>query len=188
MSLPDQAISVVHRSDSSGTTYIFTDYLSTVSSTWALRAGRSKAPTPWPAGLGVSGNVGVGKQVKATSGSIGYVELKFALDNGLQYARIRNRAGNYVAPDGGSVLAAANEFPGVTASSFSIVDAPGATSYPICGYTWGLVRAYHANTGKGVGADPAVPLADHSGPELHHRPALRAAAAGGAAALRGHPG
>ena len=149
LSLPDQAISVVHRSDSSGTTYIFTDYLSTVSNEWALRAGRSKAPTPWPAGLGVSGNVGVGKQVKATSGSIGYVELKFALDNGLQYARIRNRTGNYVAPDGGSVLAAANQFPAVTASSFSIVDAPGAASYPICGYTWGLVRAYHANTGKG---------------------------------------
>lgn len=150
VSLPDQAITVVHRSDSSGTTYIFTDYLSAVSSDWSLRVGRSKAPTPWPVGIGVSGNVAVGQKVKATSGAIGYVELKFAIDNGLSYAQIPNQAGVYVLPNATTVLAAADQFPGVTASNFSIVNAPGSASYPICGYTWGLVRAYHANTGKGA--------------------------------------
>lgn len=121
-----------------------------MSNEWALRVGRAKAPTPWPSGVGVAGNVGVGQQVKSTSGAIGYVELKFAIDNGLSYAQILDRAGSYVAPNGDSVLAAANQFPGVTANRFSIVDAPGSGSYPICGYTWGLVRAYHANTGKGA--------------------------------------
>jgi phosphate transport system substrate-binding protein len=150
VALPDQGITVVHRSDSSGTTYIFTDYLSTVSNAWALRVGRTKAPTPWPAGIGVSGNADVGKQVKATRGAIGYVELKFAIDNNLSFARIPNRAGVFVLPNADSVLAAANQFPGVTAANFSIVNAPGKASYPICGYTWGLVRAYHANMGKGA--------------------------------------
>ena len=146
--LPDLAITPVHRSDSSGTNYIFTDYLSSVSTDWLLNAGRDKS-VHLTTGVGAAGNAGVAAAVKAHQGAIGYVELKFAIENSLPYMKIRNRAGQFVLPTSDTILAAANQFPNVDWQHFSIVNAPGATSYPIASYSWVLVRAHHANVVAG---------------------------------------
>ena len=147
--LPKLAITTVHRSDSSGTTYIFTNYLSTMSTTFSLDVGADKLPL-WPKG-GVAGNgsLGVANQVLAKSGSIGYVELKFALDEKLSYMAIENTAHQFILPSSASILAAANRFPKINATNFSIVNAPGADSYPISAYSWALVRGQHAQKQKG---------------------------------------
>jgi phosphate transport system substrate-binding protein len=148
--LPSQPITVVHRSDGSGTTYIFTNYLSTISNAWLLKTGgAAKSLAPWPAGIGASGNPGVAAAIKAHSGAIGYVELNYAIDNHLSYMKLQNQDNAFVSPSAATVLAAANQFPHVNANNFSIVNAPGTDSYPICGYSWGLVRAHHANTAHG---------------------------------------
>ena len=149
ISLPKMAITTVHRSDSSGTTYIFTNYLSTVSTAFSLNVGADKLPL-WPkGGIAAKGSLGVANQVLAKDGNIGYVELKFALDQKLSYMAIENTAHQFVQPSTASILAAANRFPHVDATNFSIVNAPGASSYPISGYSWGLVRAQHAQKLKG---------------------------------------
>jgi phosphate transport system substrate-binding protein len=148
--LPSLPITVVHRSDGSGTTYIFTNYLSAISTSWLLKTGgAAKSLTAWPAGIGASGSPGVTAAVKAHNGAIGYVELNFAIDNHLSYMKMQNQDNAFVFPTQASILAAANQFPHVNANNFSIVNAPGAASYPICGYSWGLVRARHANTAHG---------------------------------------
>jgi phosphate transport system substrate-binding protein len=169
VNLPSTPITTVHRSDSSGTTYIFTDYLSTVSTNWLLKAGRDKSIV-WPGGIGASGNPAVAAAVKSNNGAIGYTELKYAIDNQLPYMKIQNQANAFVLPSTASVLAAANQFPHVSATNFSIVNAPGVASYPISGYSWALIRARHANTGHGAalidlfrwlttaGQDYALPL------------------------------
>ena len=137
LKLPDMAITVVHRSDGSGTTYIFTDFLSHVSPEWKEKVGAGKSVEwPAPSSVGGKGNEGVAGQVRQTPGAIGYVELAYVLENDMPYARVRNRAGKFLYPTLKTVTAAAATKPAVNATDFSIVDAPGADSYPICGYSW----------------------------------------------------
>ena len=138
--LPNLPIVVVHRADGSGTTYIFTDYLSTVSAEWKAKVGKSKTVS-WPAAssVGMKGNEGVAGQIKNTPGAVGYVELAYALETGMSFGSIRNKAGDWVLPSIASVRSAAAEKPNVTATDFSIVDEPGNASYPIAGYSWVLL-------------------------------------------------
>lgn len=138
--LPDQPIIVVHRSDGSGTTFIFTDYLAKVSPAWREQYGAGTSIN-WPAGLGGKGNEGVTQQVKQTDGAIGYVELIYATSNDLRYAAVRNSAGNVVVPTLASVTAAAEQDLGDTTDfRVSITNAPGADAYPIASFTWLLVK------------------------------------------------
>jgi phosphate transport system substrate-binding protein len=140
VSLPDQDIIVVHRSDGSGTTYIWTDYLSKVSPDWAQRVGKGTAVN-WPVGLGGPGNEGVASTVRRTPGAIGYVELIYAIQNHIAYGVVRNRSGNFVEASLASVTAAASSahFGEDTDFRVSITDAPGADSYPISSFTWFLI-------------------------------------------------
>ncbi len=150
--LPASDILVVHRSDGSGTTYIFTDYLTAVSPIWAAGPGKGKE-VKWPVGLGGKGNEGVAGQVKQTPGSIGYVELAYARQNRLSYASIRNAAGRYVPPTIESVTSAADgalkRLGKGTDYRISIVNAAGKDAYPISSFTWILVYRNQANPVKG---------------------------------------
>ena len=136
-----QDIIVVHRSDGSGTTYIWTDYLSKVSPEWKQKVGNANSVN-WPVGLGGKGNEGVTQQVKQTDGAIGYVELIYAISNNLAYADVKNPAGTFVTPSLASVTAAAASatFAPDTDFRVSITNAPGAEAYPISSFTWFLVR------------------------------------------------
>jgi phosphate transport system substrate-binding protein len=138
--LPDQDIIVVHRSDGSGTTYIFTDYLNKFSREWKDKVGYATSVN-WPVGLGGKGNEGVTQQVKQTEGAIGYVELIYALSNKLGYGEIKNAAGKFVTPSLESVTAAAAsaKLPKDTDFRVSITNAPGDAAYPIASFTWLLV-------------------------------------------------
>jgi phosphate transport system substrate-binding protein len=142
VALPDRDVLVVHRSDGSGTSYIFSDYLASASPEWAAGPGRSK-DVRWPVGLGGKGNEGVAGQVKAMPGAIGYVEASYARQNRLRTALVRNAAGNFVAPSAFEIAAAATstlEAAGEVADlRLSIVNAPGAQAYPIASFTWMLV-------------------------------------------------
>jgi phosphate transport system substrate-binding protein len=139
--LPDQDIIVVHRSDGSGTSYIFTDYLNKFSREWKDKVGYATSVN-WPVGLGGKGNEGVTQQVKQTEGAIGYVELIYALSNQLPYAQVKNAAGSFVDPSLQSVTAAAagTKLPKDTDFRVSITNAPGKDAYPIASFTWLLVR------------------------------------------------
>ena len=152
VALPTRDIVVVHRSDGSGTSYIFTDYLSAVSSTWKAAPGKGK-DVSWPTGLGAKGNDGVTGQVKQTPGAIGYVELAYARQNKLPTAAIRNAAGQYVEPSIDAVTAAAQgalqKLPATSDYRISIVNAPGAAAYPISSFTWILVYKNQVNADKG---------------------------------------
>jgi phosphate transport system substrate-binding protein len=136
--LPSASITVVHRSDGSGTTYIFSNYLSSVDPTWAARVGTGKTLN-WPAGEGAEGNGSVTATVFRTPFSIGYVEQAYSQGLVLPFAAIRNQAGNYVLPSTQTIAAAAARKPNITPADFSIVNQPGASSYPISGYSWALV-------------------------------------------------
>jgi phosphate transport system substrate-binding protein len=142
VTLPAADILVVHRSDGSGTTYIFTDYLSKVSPEWSQRIGHATS-VDWPVGLGGKGNEGVTQQVKQSEGAIGYVELIYARSNGLPAAELRNAAGDFITPTlkGVSAAAAGAELPPNTDFRVSITNAPGADAYPISSFTWVLVHA-----------------------------------------------
>ena len=146
--LPDQDIVVVHRSDGSGTTYIFTSYLSAVSYDWHEAVGRNTSVN-WPVGLGGKGNEGVSGQVKQLTGSIGYVELIYALQNNLSYADVKNADGKYVTPSLDSVTAAMITAKVPDDFRFSMVNAPGTGAYPIAGATWLLVYEKQKDTAKG---------------------------------------
>jgi phosphate transport system substrate-binding protein len=148
ITLPDQDIIVVHRSDGSGTTFIFTDYLSSVSPDWKQAVGKATSVN-WPVGLGGKGNEGVSGQIKQLPGSIGYVELIYALQNQMPYADVKNAAGNYVAPTIASVTAALATANVPDDFRFSIVNAPGADAYPIAGTTWLLVYQQQKDAEKG---------------------------------------
>ncbi len=145
VTLPNSDILVVHRSDGSGTTYIFSDYLSAVSPSWSSSLGKGK-DIKWPVGLGAKGNEGVAGQVRQTPGSMGYVELAYAKQNKLAFANLRNADGRYVAPSIASVTAAAAgaKLPKNTDYRVSIVNAPGKDSYPISSFTW--ILAYQNQT------------------------------------------
>jgi len=144
VSLPSHAITVAHRSDGSGTTYIFTSFLSAVSSDWKTQVGASTSPT-WPTGLGGEKNPGVAQIVKGTGKAtyaIGYVELIYATKNNLNVALVKNPAGKWIAPTLDSLKAATASVDAATVPDdlrFSIVNAPGDASYPICGPTYLLV-------------------------------------------------
>ncbi|MFN2397530.1 MAG: phosphate ABC transporter substrate-binding protein PstS [Gemmatimonadaceae bacterium] len=150
--LPATDIVVVYRSDGSGTTYVFTDYLAAVSPAWKNGPGRGKE-VQWPVGLGAKGNEGVAGQVKQTPGTIGYVELAYAKQNKLAYARVRSAAGESVDPTIESVSAAAASVVSTLDEStdyrVSIVNAPGKDSYPISSFTWILVYRDQADADKG---------------------------------------
>ena len=139
--LPDQDIIVVHRSDGSGTSYIFTDYLSKISPEWKQKVGKSTSVN-WPVGLGGKGNEGVTQQIKQTEGSVGYVELIYAEANKLPYAEVKNTTGQFVKPSLESVTqaAASAQFEKTTDFRVSITNAPGEGAYPISSFTWLLVR------------------------------------------------
>jgi phosphate transport system substrate-binding protein len=141
VALPNLDLIVVHRSDGSGTSYIFTDYLSKVSPEWKEKVGFATAVN-WPAGLGGKGNEGVTQQVKQTEGGIGYVELIYAVANNLPHAMVKNVAGKFVDPSLASVTAAAAsaKFEPNTDFRVSITNAPGEASYPISSFTWLLVQ------------------------------------------------
>jgi phosphate transport system substrate-binding protein len=139
--LPDQDILVVHRSDGSGTTYIFTDFLAKVSPEWKTKVGRATS-VEWPVGLGGKGNEGVTQQVKQSEGAIGYVELIYALANGLGYGEVKNADGKFITPSLASVTAAAASARLAPDTDFrvSITNAPGAEAYPISSFTWLLIH------------------------------------------------
>ena len=140
LNLPSKNITVVHRSDGSGTTWIFTNYLTKVSKSWADKVGNDKA-VAWPTGVGGKGNEGVASYVSRIKGSIGYVEYAYALQNKMAYALLRNHAGNYVKPDSASFQAAAANADWAHAPGFYMVltDQPGKDSWPITGATFILV-------------------------------------------------
>jgi phosphate transport system substrate-binding protein len=149
VNLPSEDIVVVHRSDASGTSYVWTDYLSKVSKDWESKVGRNIAVN-WPVGLGGKGNEGVTGLVKQTPGAIGYVELIYALQNQVPFGRVRNSAGDFVKADLASVTAAAAGFAKTMPEDFrvSITNAPGKTSYPICSFTYLLVPTTIADANK----------------------------------------
>ena len=148
--LPAIALVPMHRSDGSGTTYIFTDYLSKVSPEWQRNVGRGTSVN-WPVGLGGKGNEGVAGLVKQTPNAIGYVELIYALQNKLPYGDVRNRAGQFVLASLESVTAAAAAAENMPDDfRVSITDPPAAAAYPIASFTWLLVPTRIADAEKGA--------------------------------------
>src|SRR5437773_4039902 len=146
--LPDQDIVVVHRSDGSGTTFIFTDYLSKISSEWKSKAGNNTSVN-WPVGIGGKGNEGVSGQVKQTPGAVGYVELIYAIQNKMPYADVKNSAGEFVKATPDSVTAALATAQIPDDFRFSMTNAPGKDAYPISGATWLLVYEQQKDPAKG---------------------------------------
>jgi phosphate transport system substrate-binding protein len=147
--LPDQKIIVVHRSDGSGTTYIFTDYLSKVSSEWANGPGKGASPS-WPVGVGGKGNEGVAGLVRQLPGAIGYVELIYALQNHISFGSVKNPAGNFITASIEGVTEAAASIKQMPADyRVSITNAPGADAYPISSFTWLLIPIHSADPAKG---------------------------------------
>jgi phosphate transport system substrate-binding protein len=146
--LPATDLVVVHRSDGSGTSYIFTDYLSSVSKDWEKKVGRNTS-VKWPAGLGAKGNEGVAGQVKQLTGTIGYVELAYAHQNKLPFAAIKNSSGNFVVASIASVTDALDTAKIPEDFRFSMVNPPGANAYPIAGATWLLVYEQQKDSTKG---------------------------------------
>jgi phosphate transport system substrate-binding protein len=146
--LPDLPVIVVHRSDGSGTTYIFVDYLSNISPVWADSVGKGTS-VKWPVGIGGKGNEGVAGQVKQLSGAVGYVELIYAKQNKMPYADVKNAAGNFITPSLDSVTAALATAKIPDDFRFSMVNAPGDTAYPISGATWLLVYERQKDAAKG---------------------------------------
>jgi len=148
VSLPGQSIVVVHRSDSSGTTYIFTDYLSKVSSEWMSSVGKATA-VKWPAGIGAKGNEGVAGMIRQMDGAFGYVELVYAVQNNITFGSVKNAAGNFLKASLESTTAAAASVKSMPADfRVSITNAPGKDAYPIASFTWLLIPADWKDKGK----------------------------------------
>lgn len=149
VTLPSQNITVVHRSDGSGTTGIFTHYLSDVSSDWSSKVGAGTTVN-WPVGVGGKGNAGVAAAVKSTVGSIGYLELAYVISNNISYTLVQNKDGSYVKPSlDGAKADAANVTTIPPDLRFFIVNAAGTDSYPISGFSWVVVYQNQANTDRG---------------------------------------
>ncbi|HBV87974.1 MAG TPA: phosphate ABC transporter substrate-binding protein PstS [Desulfosporosinus sp.] len=165
VSLPDSTITVAHRSDGSGTTYIFSDYLSRISSEWSSKVGKGTSLS-WPAGLGGKGNAGVAGVIQQTTGSIGYLELAYAVQNNLPYARIKNKEGNWVAPSLQSTSAAAANATIPDDMRVSIVNAPGTDAYPIAGFAWALIYQDQTDKAKGTALVNFLNWAIHDGQAL----------------------
>ena len=145
----DEPIVVIHRSDGSGTTFIFTDYLSKVSSDWQNQVGKATS-VKWPVGLGGKGNEGVAGLIRQMKGSIGYIELIYAVQNNIAYGSVRNAAGDFVKASLASVTAAAASVKSMPADfRVSITNAPGKDAYPISSFTWLLIPAQSKDAAKG---------------------------------------
>jgi phosphate transport system substrate-binding protein len=176
VALPAEDILVVHRSDGSGTSYIFTDFLTKVSPDWKTKVGRATSVN-WPVGLGGKGNEGVTQQVKQSEGSIGYVELIYAISNGPPAAEIRNPVGQFVPATLKTVSAAAEgaTFTPDTDFRVSITNAAGAESYPISSFTWLLIHAKDPTTPKNRAIRAFVswmlePAPQRMAADLHYAP------------------
>ncbi len=147
--LPNQPIIVVHRSDGSGTSFIFTDYLSKVSAEWQQSVGKGTS-VKWPVGLGGKGNEGVAGQIRQLEGSIGYVELIYAVQNKIPYGIVKNASGEFVKASLDGVTAAAASVKAMPADfRVSITNAPGKESYPISSFTWLLIPMQSKDAAKG---------------------------------------
>ncbi len=160
--IPDMPIIVAHRSDGSGTTYIWVDYLCAVSGDWKLKIGKGTSVN-WPVGLGGKGNEGVAGIVKQTPGSIGYAELSYAVKNGLSYGLVQNKSGNFIKPTLESTSLAASGV--VIPSDFrvSLVNSANAQSYPISGFTWLLIYKNQKDPVKGKMLVDFIRWAIHEG-------------------------
>jgi phosphate transport system substrate-binding protein len=149
VTLPAQSIIVIHRSDGSGTTYIFTDYLSKVSSEWGNGPGKGTS-VKWPVGLGGKGNEGVAGMIRQMQGGIGYIELIYAVQNKIDYGSMKNASGAFVKASLDSVTAAAASAPKMPADfRVSITNAPGKDAYPISSFTWLLIPEKSKEAAKG---------------------------------------
>jgi phosphate transport system substrate-binding protein len=146
--LPSSAIQVVHRSDGSGTSYHFTDYLAKVSDEWKNGPGVGKS-VKWPAGIGGSQNQGVAQAVTSTTGAIGYVELAYVVQTGMSQAWIKNANGKFVQASVAGATAAAANNTSVSPTNFSITNEPGDTTYPISGFSWVILPTAVTDTAKG---------------------------------------
>lgn len=163
VTLPAKPILVVHRAEGSGTTDIFTDYLTKANEDWKTKVGHG-ASVQWPAGVSGQGNEGVANQVKNTSGGVGYIELAYAKANKIPYGTVKNPAGNYVDPDPKDVTAAAASLKEIPADlRFSITNMPGAQAYPIAGSTWILLYKTQMNPEEGKLVAAFVEWALHDG-------------------------
>jgi phosphate transport system substrate-binding protein len=149
--LPSSNINVVYRSDGSGTTYIFTDYLGNVSPDWKSGVGVGKS-VKFPVGTGAAQTQGVAQAVSTTDGAIGYVELSYAVQNNMHTALLKNANGKFVQPTPEGATAAAAQNTSVSPTNFSIVNEPGDTTYPIAGFSWVVLRTSYddANKGKAI--------------------------------------
>jgi phosphate transport system substrate-binding protein len=148
VSLPSSAIQVVHRADSSGTSYHFTDYLAKVSDEWKTKVGVAKL-VKWPAGIGGAQNAGVAQAITSTPGAIGYVELAFVVQTGMSQAYLKNADGNYVQASVAGATAAAAHNTSVSPANFSITNEPGADTYPIAGFSWVMLYTSYSDANKG---------------------------------------
>ena len=162
VSLPSSGISVVHRSDGSGTSFVFTDYLSHVSDDWKNGPGTSKNPQ-WPVGLGGQGNEGVSQQVSQNKNSIGYVELVYTKQNNLPAAQVKNKSGDYVAPSTESTSLAATGISIPDDYRTSIVDSPAKGAYPISSFTYILLYKNQSDATKGKALVDLLNWAIHDG-------------------------
>jgi phosphate transport system substrate-binding protein len=173
--LPAKDIIVVHRSDGSGTSFIFTDFLAKVSPDWKQKVG-SATSVEWPTGLGGKGNEGVTQQVKQSDGAIGYVELIYAISNDLPYGDVKNAAGEFIRPSLKSVsAAAADKLPEDTDFRVSITNAKPADAYPISSFTWLLIQPQPGDPAKGEQLKKFVdwmlqPEAQRMAADLHYAP------------------
>ncbi len=162
VTLPDTPIVVAHRSDGSGTTFIFVDYLCSINNEWKLGVGKGTSVN-WPVGLGGKGNEGVTGIIKQTPGAVGYVELSYAVKNNLPFASIQNKSGNFIEPSLGSTSKAAE---GVTIPSdfrVSLVNSSNPEAYPIAGFTWLLVYKNPDDPAKGKAIVDFIKWAIHDG-------------------------
>ncbi len=164
VNLPDEKIEVIHRSDGSGSTYVFTDYLSSANSSWNNSPGKGKL-IDWPVGTGAKGNEGIVSQVAQIEGAIGYMELAYAIKNNLPYAKVKNPAGNYIEPAISTTTAAAA---GAADSippdlRVSIVNAPGANAYPIAAFSYLLIYQRQKDPAKGKALSDFLLWAAHEG-------------------------
>jgi phosphate transport system substrate-binding protein len=162
LTLPNTDIAVVHRSDGSGTTFIFTNYLSKVSSEWKDKVGNATSVN-WPGDIGGQGNAGVAGQVKQIPGSIGYVELAYALQNNISYAILKNAAGNYIAPSLASTTKAAEGITLPDDMKVLITNSPNPDAYPIAGFTWILAYVNQTDKDKGTALVNMMWWAIHTG-------------------------
>jgi phosphate transport system substrate-binding protein len=151
VNLPAKQILPIYRSEGSGTTFIFTDYLSKVSPEWGSKVGKNAA-VKWPTGIGQKGSEGVSGMVRQTPGAFGYVELVYALQNKIEYGAVKNAAGKFLlgSPEGATAAAAASAKTMPADYRVSITNAPGPTSYPISSFTWLLIPKQFADPAKGA--------------------------------------